>query len=101
SVVNTCALRLAGVTGDTPDPQGGHIARDERGEPTGLLLETAQQLVHDVILPYTGERLREALRRCCAAYAAAGITSSQDAGRSTAQQVAAYQAARDAGELTL
>jgi predicted amidohydrolase YtcJ len=101
SVVNTRALELAGIARDTPDPQGGHVVRDERGEPTGLLQETAQQLAHAVIPPPTLADLREALRRCCAAYAAAGITSSQDAGSNSPLQLAAYQEARDAGELTL
>ncbi|HEX5502057.1 MAG TPA: amidohydrolase [Thermomicrobiales bacterium] len=101
SVVNGRALALAGVTRDTADPPGGRVVRDEHGEPTGLLQETAQGLVHAVIPPPTGDELREALRRCCAAYAAAGVTSSQDAGSSTAEQVAAYQEAREAGDLPL
>ena len=43
--VNTAALERAGITASTPDPEGGRIVRDERGEPTGMLLETAAQLV--------------------------------------------------------
>lgn len=39
--VNTAALAELGITRDTPDPIGGHFARDEAGEPTGLLFETA------------------------------------------------------------
>jgi hypothetical protein len=101
SVVNSRALQLAGVGPNTPDPQGGHIVRDEHGEPTGLLQEAAQQLVTQVLRPATADDLREALRRCCAAYAAAGITSSQDASSSTALEVSTYVDARSAGELTL
>ncbi|UOR01293.1 amidohydrolase [Leucobacter allii] len=39
--VNTAALEAMGITRDTPDPVGGEIVRDERGEATGFLLETA------------------------------------------------------------
>jgi predicted amidohydrolase YtcJ len=43
--VNTRALAVAGITRDTRDPEGCRIVRDEYGEPTGMLLETAAQLV--------------------------------------------------------
>src|SRR5262245_47799627 len=100
-VVNSRALELAGIGPDTPDPQGGHIVRDEHGEATGLLQETAQELVtRHIPKPMTAD-MREALRRCCAAYAAAGIPSSQDASSSTALEVSTYADARNAGELSL
>lgn len=44
-LVNTAALRVAGITRDTPDPVGGIIVRDQDGEPTGMLLESAGELV--------------------------------------------------------
>ena len=43
--VNSRALEIAGITRDTPDPAGGEIERDEAGEPTGVLKETARDLV--------------------------------------------------------
>jgi predicted amidohydrolase YtcJ len=43
--VNTPALVAAGITRDTPDPYGGRIVRDAAGEPTGLLLERAVELM--------------------------------------------------------
>ncbi|HET9440652.1 MAG TPA: amidohydrolase [Longimicrobiales bacterium] len=43
--VNARALQLAGIDRHTPDPEGGRIVRDAQGEPTGMLLETAAQLV--------------------------------------------------------
>jgi predicted amidohydrolase YtcJ len=101
SVVNSRALALAGIGPDTPDPQGGHIVRDEHGVATGLLQETAQGLVTAHIPEPTAAELQEAVRRCCLAYAAAGITSSQDASSITPEEVAAYQDARAAGELLL
>ena len=39
--VNSKALEMAGITRDTPDPEGGRIGRDETGEPDGILYETA------------------------------------------------------------
>lgn len=47
--VNSAALRLAGITRDTPDPSGGRILRDGRGEPTGILVDTATGLVERLI----------------------------------------------------
>jgi predicted amidohydrolase YtcJ len=74
-VANSRALALAGITGATPDPPGGAIDRDERGEPTGVLRETAMALVRS-IQPAPGEdELAQALigagRKCLAL----GITS--------------------------
>ena len=44
-VVNSKALKICGIDADTPDPEGGQIDRDERGEPTGILRENARLLV--------------------------------------------------------
>lgn len=52
--VNSRALELAGITRDTPDPEGGEIERDANGEPTGVLKENARELVCSV-LPQRGE----------------------------------------------
>lgn len=50
AVVNSLALKLAGISKDTPQPQGGNIERDESGEPTGRLDEiAAMDLVRDKI----------------------------------------------------
>src|SRR5205085_3402489 len=45
SFVNAAALRLAGVTRQTPNPAGGEVVKDSTGEPTGLLKESAQGLM--------------------------------------------------------
>jgi predicted amidohydrolase YtcJ len=42
---NAKAMEIAGITRSTPNPPGGVIVKDEKGEPTGLLRETAQRLV--------------------------------------------------------
>ena len=74
-VANSRALQLAGIAAATPDPHGGAIDRDERGEPTGVLRETAMALVRSIQPPPTEEELARALigagRKCLAL----GITS--------------------------
>lgn len=101
SAVNSMALQLAGVTRDTDDPEGGHFVRDEHGEATGVLHETAQQPIRAQIPVPTVEDYVESLRICNDHYLRAGITSSQDAGSSTADQVRAYQLASERGILKL
>jgi predicted amidohydrolase YtcJ len=49
SVCNSAALKLAKVTKDTADPEGGKFERDDRGEPTGLLKERAAGIVRAAI----------------------------------------------------
>ena len=79
-VANSKALKLAQITKDTPDPEGGKIDRDpETGEPTGLLRETAQALVKEIIPPYTIEETKEGLIAACNRLASWGITSFGDA----------------------
>ena len=46
---NTAALRLARINDQTADPQNGQIQRDEKGNATGILLETAMELVGEMI----------------------------------------------------
>ena len=57
-VANSAALARAGITRTTPDPEGGQIDRDERGEPTGLLRETAMSLVQEQIPRSTRAELK-------------------------------------------
>ena len=49
AVANTRALQLASITLATRDPKGGHIDRNENGEPTGILRDTAQDAVTSAI----------------------------------------------------
>jgi predicted amidohydrolase YtcJ len=93
AVVNSAALALAQITRDTPDPEGGVIERDAEGEPTGLLKETAQELVRQVIPPYSFEMAKRALAVAGQRLAALGITSAQDAwaGWTVPEEFRAYQ----------
>jgi hypothetical protein len=101
SVANSRALAAGTVDRRTPDPPGGLIKRGSDGEPTGLLLETAQRLVREHVPPPTLRDMREAFRRASERMAREGITSVQDAdtGSISSDEVGAWQAASDAGEM--
>jgi predicted amidohydrolase YtcJ len=77
---NSVALRLASITRETKDPPGGEIVRDEKGEPTGALKESALDLVGKLVpklLPHEKERV---LKNGIAQAAAWGLTSVHQAG---------------------
>jgi predicted amidohydrolase YtcJ len=76
---NSAALHAAGVTRATPDPEGGVIARDADGEPTGVLKEAAQRLVRDKVPPASKEEKLRALKRGLELAASYGLTSAQNA----------------------
>lgn len=60
--VNSKTMELAGITKDTKDPEGGVIQRDPvTGEPSGLLQESAMQLVSELQPEYTKEQYKEAI----------------------------------------
>ncbi|MEZ4520295.1 MAG: amidohydrolase [Thermomicrobiales bacterium] len=96
---NSLALKEAGISRDTDDPYGGHIVRDEHGEPTGILQETAKLLV-ERILPVPGAaEQRKALSDALAEAARFGITSIHD--NAPAEDIALYQEFRERGDLTV
>ena len=76
--VNSKALEVAGVTAATPDPPGGWIERDERGEPTGTLHESAALLVQDHV-ETSREEYADAMREAQAYLLSWGITGWHDA----------------------
>lgn len=100
SWVNRKALTMAGITRRTPNPVGGTIVRDARGEATGVLKGTASELVETVMAPATHEARVKALRAAVDAANRYGITSVQTAG-DTVEDFELYDAARKAGDLTV
>jgi len=78
-VANSTALRLAGMTRETPDPPGGTIERDERGEPTGVLLESAVELVTRHQPPLSHIQRVRAIHLAAKAMTEKGITAAADA----------------------
>ena len=78
SIANSAALAAAGITGKTVPPQGGAIDLDAKGEPTGILRETAQGLVYKVIPPPSHDERRRGDELAIADALSHGITSVQD-----------------------
>lgn len=77
---NARALEEAGIGPNTPDPAGGEILRGPDGEPTGVLLERANDAVLKRVPPFADQDLIQAFRRGARALAAHGITRIDDAG---------------------
>jgi len=98
--VNTKALQAAHITRKTPNPKGGTIVRDRRGEATGLLKGAAMALVERVVPPPTREERAKALQLAIRDAGRQGITSVQDLG-AAAGDLDLYDAARDAGTLAV
>ncbi|MEO9802907.1 MAG: amidohydrolase [Reichenbachiella sp.] len=79
-LANAKALELAGITRDTPNPEGGTIFKDLGGNPTGILNETAELLLEGVIPEDTDERRIQILNMAIEECLKNGITSFHDAG---------------------
>jgi predicted amidohydrolase YtcJ len=77
-LVNSRALALAGITAATPDPPGGVIVRDAKGQPTGTLADAAADLVEKVIPAPTAAQRRRAIEGALHEAAKLGVTSVQD-----------------------
>lgn len=110
--VNSTALEAAGITGDTPDPEGGVIERvpgtigtpgNQYGEPSGTLRETAATLVYDILPGYTAEQYAVALKWYQTEVAGPlGITTVFDPGVGVgAPETQAYEDLAQSGELTM
>ena len=97
--VNSKALELAGITKDTPNPEGGIIVRDAAGEATGMLLQNAANLVRK-ILPAPPANMSELLKIAMADLNSYGITGVVEPGVNE-QQIALYRRVHDAGEMTV
>src|SRR6218665_818915 len=79
--VNGEALRRSGITRDTPDPSGGRILRDAKGEPTGVLVDNAMDLVSRQVPPPTDEQLQMRLSAALERGARVGLTGGHGGGR--------------------
>jgi predicted amidohydrolase YtcJ len=98
ALVNRSALNAARIARATPDPEGGRIIRDERGEPAGVLIDAAQNLVAAKIPPVSTAQLEEQILLADAETRKLGLTMVHDAG-TTPAVVDVYKRLIDAGKL--
>src|SRR6266700_5800111 len=73
-LVNSAAMKAAGVTAATPDPAGGKIEREAQGQPTGLFVDT-HGLISKAIPPRTAEQSDEALAKAQEQLLSVGVTA--------------------------
>jgi predicted amidohydrolase YtcJ len=83
--VNSKALEIAGITKETLDPPGGKIIRDPKGNPTGVLIDNAMDLVYEHLPKSSEARLKSKLDAAGQHLLSVGITSVHDAGISKAE----------------
>jgi hypothetical protein len=97
--VNSAALKQARITSSTGDPAGGQIARDAEGAPTGILLETAMDLVSERIPAPTSDQLADMMLEAQAHALQCGLTMIHDFDEPSC--LAALQILRERGDLAL
>ncbi|HZV34075.1 MAG TPA: amidohydrolase family protein, partial [Verrucomicrobiae bacterium] len=78
ALANSLALKMAGISRDTPEVDAGKIVRDANGEPTGVLKDAAMSLVEKIIPDNTFEEKLAAARAATDYAASLGVTSIQD-----------------------
>jgi len=104
-VVNSLVLRDLGIDGTALDVDGGRVAADASGRPTGLMEERAQELVGNLTRPYPLSTLTAAVAAAGEHYLREGLTSVTEAGvgggwiGQSPVELAAYVAAREQGRL--
>lgn len=100
AVANSAALKLAHVTRDSKDPQGGVIEHDASGEPTGILKDTAMGLVFNLVPGDPPEINLQAAKLISQKAAQVGLTTIHDIYISS-EEMRGYQQAHDRGWLKI
>jgi hypothetical protein len=97
---NQKALEIAGITKDTPDPKGGFIIRKENGEPTGVLVNRAMNLVSDKIPADSDEQFKQKFLKAVRSCLSVGLTGVHEAGIG-ARHIRLYKNLIDSGQLNM
>ncbi len=98
ALANGVAMRLAGITRDSREPDGGTLVRDAAGEPTGVLKDKAQALMWAAVPEATRDMNLRAARAALKEAARVGVTTIQD--NSAVDALPTYQELRAKGDLT-
>ncbi len=98
-LANSLALKLAGVTEATENPQGGEFVRDATGRLTGLVRGSAVAVVRKAVTPVSFEQRLTQVRAVLREAREGGVTTIQDL--TSADQLRAYQEIAQRGELTV
>ncbi|MBV8196523.1 MAG: amidohydrolase [Candidatus Eremiobacteraeota bacterium] len=83
-LANSRAMAIAGISASTADPPGGRILRDARGNPTGVFVDAAQNLIYDKIPPPSHDQLIRATRGAIAECNRYGLTAVGEPGTNDA-----------------
>ncbi|AOL24372.1 hypothetical protein Ga0102493_11229 [Erythrobacter litoralis] len=97
---NSLAMERAGITADTPDPEGGRIIRDESGTPSGVFVDNAIPLVGAVVPPPRPEDRDNAFAQAQQVLLGLGVTAVADMGTSVVDWMT-YRRAGDTGGLRI
>ena len=100
AALNSVALRIAGITRDTRDPQGGVIERDPAGEPTGIVKDTAMDPIVALLPEDPPDIYARAAKLISERAAELGLTTIHDI-YITPDEMRGYQEARRRGWLTV
>ncbi|QIG82009.1 amidohydrolase [Stakelama tenebrarum] len=98
--VNSAALQAAGITKDTPDPAGGRIERDAQGNPIGILVDAAMNLIRDHVPQPTPRESNAAFLAAQRYLLAQGVTATADMG-TTVEDWLLYRRMGDIGLLEI
>jgi predicted amidohydrolase YtcJ len=100
TVANSAAMRAAGVTAATADPDGGKIVRDPSGNPTGVFIDAATNLIDKAMPQPSEEQIKARVLAAAQAIAAKGLTEMHDAGIG-GQTITAVQQLIDEGRFPI
>ncbi len=98
--VNRKAMEMAGVTRQSQDPAGGKILRDERGEPTGVFIDKADELIESKMPPASPDAIQRQLLAAMKECNRYGLVRVHDAGVGKSV-LAAYKVLLGQGKMTL
>ncbi|GAA5130544.1 amidohydrolase [Thalassotalea piscium] len=77
---NSKAMKLAGITANTLSPDGGEIIKDKNGQPTGVFIDNAMDLINAEVPELNKEQQKFALKKAMDSLVSMGLTSVHDAG---------------------